>query len=397
MLNRDCHESLDWGNKAVELAQQFGETITLASAYNTVGAALLFIDYERGRETVLTSLRIAGGLRDGGVGVAEAYSMLGSGAGELFDFTTAQRYLTEGLAFAIQHDLDRMAGYMEAWIALIDTYRGNWDAAGDRATSLLPRLQPGSTNRITALIALIRLRIRRGDPGVTELLEEASALGHRSGTLQRLAPVCILSAEHAWMTNDVERVIKETDPAFRLAIQKRHPWFVGELAYWRWKAGEPVDPATVTIVARPYALQFTGNWHEAGDAWMALDCPHEAARAYMDGDHEAQLHALDIFMRLTAKPMIERLRGAMLGRGASNIPRGPRPSTRANPAGLTGREMKVLALVAEGRSNRDIARHLSRSLRTVEHHIAAILGKLTANTRTEAVSAANRLGLLNPK
>ena len=76
------------------------------------------------------------------------------------------------------------------------------------------------------------------------------------------------------------------------------------------------------------------------------------------------------------------------------MPRGPRPSTRANPAGLTARERDVLAVLAEGSSNQEIAARLFLSPRTVENHVAAILAKLGAATRADAVSAARSLGIL---
>ena len=83
-------------------------------------------------------------------------------------------------------------------------------------------------------------------------------------------------------------------------------------------------------------------------------------------------------------------------RGAANLPRGPRPATRENPAQLTARELEVLDLVADGLRNRDIAERLFLSPRTVDHHVSAILRKLGARTRGEAGAAAIRLGLRQP-
>jgi DNA-binding CsgD family transcriptional regulator len=60
-------------------------------------------------------------------------------------------------------------------------------------------------------------------------------------------------------------------------------------------------------------------------------------------------------------------------------------------AQLTDREIQVLDLVAEDLRNTDIAARLFISRRTVEHHVAAILGKLGVNTRHEAVRAAVQL------
>jgi DNA-binding NarL/FixJ family response regulator len=80
-------------------------------------------------------------------------------------------------------------------------------------------------------------------------------------------------------------------------------------------------------------------------------------------------------------------------RGARGLPRGPRPSTRENAAGLTPRELEVLALLAEGLRNADIAVRLVVSPRTVDHHVGTILRKLAVRTRAQAGAEAVRLGL----
>jgi ATP/maltotriose-dependent transcriptional regulator MalT len=62
---------------------------------------------------------------------------------------------------------------------------------------------------------------------------------------------------------------------------------------------------------------------------------------------------------------------------------------------LTTREHDVLALVADGLSNREIASRLSISDHTVKFHLASIFGKLGASTRTEAVQRGLRLGVID--
>ncbi len=74
--------------------------------------------------------------------------------------------------------------------------------------------------------------------------------------------------------------------------------------------------------------------------------------------------------------------------------RGPRASTSANPAGLTRRELEVLGLLADGARNAQIAERLVLSPKTVGHHVSAILRKLNAATRTEAVAEAGRKGMI---
>lgn len=392
MLNRDYADAVTWGEKAIALAERFQDMEILAAAYNCVGAAMMFVDYARGCEHVETSLQIAGRLADGGARVADAHVMLGTASGEIYKLAEANRFLMEGIAFARAHDLDRLAGYMEAWQALVDVYQGRWEDAGERAIAVLAREVSGSTNRVMALVALGRLRTRRGDPGAGAVLDEALALATQTGTLQRIAPVRCTRAEAAWLADDLPGVRREASAAFELARAKGHPWFLGELAYWLWRSGDLTDAPAAC--AAPYVLQIGERWREAAAAWEALGCPYEEARALAEGDEAARRQALATFDRLGASPMADRLRREMRAAGVQAIPRGPRSSTRGNPAGLTEREVEILSLVAKGWSNARIAERLSRSPRTVEHHLEAILAKLEVGSRGEAVEVARDRAIL---
>ncbi len=64
-------------------------------------------------------------------------------------------------------------------------------------------------------------------------------------------------------------------------------------------------------------------------------------------------------------------------------------------AGLTPREIEVLNLMAEGASNKTIARRLEISVHTVKFHVGSLLDKLDAAGRTDAVAHAARLGVIN--
>ena len=75
------------------------------------------------------------------------------------------------------------------------------------------------------------------------------------------------------------------------------------------------------------------------------------------------------------------------------IARGARPSTRERPYGLTTRELQVLQLLCMGLRNAEIAQWLSRSVRTVDHHLAAVFIKLGVDSRVAAIQVAQRAGL----
>ena len=107
--------------------------------------------------------------------------------------------------------------------------------------------------------------------------------------------------------------------------------------------------------------------------------------------------ARDQLQALGAHPAAAIVARRLRVRGARGVTRGPRPTTRESPAGLTARETEVLRLVADGLRNAELARRLFLSPRTVGHHVSSILHKLEVDTRGEAVAAARQLGLLQDR
>lgn len=394
MLNRDYHEAIAAAEKAIALAGD-ADRHTLAHAYETLGAATMFLDYGRGCDLLRKSMAIARHLSDGGAGVADAYLMLSTASGELFELQAADAFLEDGIAFARARDLDRQAGYMEAWAAVCDVYRGRWSAAAERIERVLTADGQASTGRVMALVALGRLRTRRGDPGADGVLDEALELAQRSGTLQRLAPACLARAEAAWLRNDTTGMLAELDRVEALARAKSHPWFVGELSFWRRQANG--GEAMLQGCAPPFRLQLQGRWQDAARDWRERGCPYEEARALAAGDEAAHRAALAILDGLGAAPLARRVRDAMHARGFKAVPRGPIQTTRANPAGLTRRELEVLQLLALGLRPAQIATRLSRSVRTVDHHVESLYGKLDVSNRKQALARAQSLGLMGEK
>jgi DNA-binding CsgD family transcriptional regulator len=389
MLERDYAQSIEWGGRAIALARSLGEALIRDRAELATGAALLFVDLDAGRRRLLAlaeQRRAAGSPH----GVCSVLGMIGSGCGELMRLPEAEGYLREALALAEAHDLNGL--YPAAWLALCLMLRGRWDEAASRALEVTTREHDSDMSRLMALLALARVRLRRGDPGVAEALHEARTLAYGSGTLQRLAPTACARAEAAFQRGDLAAVRDEVSVALPLARAKGHPWFVGELSYWLWRAGGAV-PATAGC-AEPYALEIAGCWRDAAQAWLRVGCPYEHARALSLGDAEARQQALAAFDALGAAPAAEALRRQLREAGVRGVARGPRPSTRAHPVGLTAAETRILALLAEGLRNADIAARIHRSVRTVDHHVAAVLAKLGAATRHEAIVRARREGWL---
>jgi DNA-binding CsgD family transcriptional regulator/tetratricopeptide (TPR) repeat protein len=388
MLSRDNYDAIPWGEKAVALARALGDDETLALGLNMIGTSYTMAgEIDRGIPFLLQSLEVAerNGLEDR---IAQGYLMLGSGLAEMYELEPGEHYLREHIAFAEEHELD--GSYTRAWLAAVHVYRGRWSEGAALAADVLPRSQT-AVSRITALVALARVRARRGDPGAQEALDEALELARPGGHLQRLGHVHAARSECAWLAGDGARTADEARAVYPLALDKRHLWFAGELAYWQWRAGA-LDDAPDWI-GEPYRLQLAGEPRAAAEAWRARGLPYEAARALADADEPAALPELD---RLGALPAAKQLRERLRELGRP-VPRGPRPATRANPAALTARELEILRLVAEGLRNGDVAERLVLSRRTVDHHVSAILRKLDVRTRGEAAAAAAELDLLQDR
>ena len=390
MLNRDCEESMRWSRKAIELLRERGDRARLADVLSVLGTAMMFIDFDAGYRQMEEALALAMA-ENASTTAAVAMLNLGSAAGELMQLAVAERWLRRAIDFADERELDAFRNYSNAWLALCELQTGRWADAAERAAELIERPGSSAIVRVMALVALGRVRMRRGDAAAQAVLDEALPLAGSSETLQRIAPVRAARAEAAYARGDLAAVAMEAQAALALAQRHRHAWFIGELAFWCWRAGVlDVAPAGC---AEPYSLQITGQWREAAVAWAQLGCPFEQARALADGDAQAQQDAIAILERLGARPAAERLRRELREAGVRGVVRGARESTRAHSHGLTTRELQVLALLCEGLRNAEIAQRLSRSVRTVDHHVAAVFAKLGVDSRVAAVQAAQRAGL----
>jgi DNA-binding CsgD family transcriptional regulator len=240
------------------------------------------------------------------------------------------------------------------------------------------------------------LRARRGDPGAWDVLDEARDLALGTGESQRIGPVASARAEALWLEGREERIDEETARALELILEGADAWEAGALAVWRWRAG--LTNGLPQELSAPAQATIAGDHEAAARAWEERGCRYDAALARADsGDEQALRLAHDAFVELDAAPAAALVARRLRELGARGLPRGPRRTTRANPAGLTARQTEILTLVAAGLRNAEIAARLHVTSKTVEHHVSAILQKLGARTRAEAGVQAVSLGLVAPK
>jgi DNA-binding CsgD family transcriptional regulator len=386
----DRRQAVVWARRALQLSAQVGEAETaiharrvLASEHPDGG-----IEFE---ERILEEAERAGLV---GVVGSVFYSLVAT-ALSVRRYDLAARHLATGMEYCGDHGLELVRLYLLAHQARLHLDQGRWEQAAETARSVLCIPRASITPRIMALVVLGLVRARRGDPGHRPLLDEAWALAEPTGVLTRLGRVAAGRAEAAWLGADRDGVASATEPALPLASE-RWPALADELAVWRRRAGlnsgAPLQPDGI------YGLQLAGKWDAASALWAEAGCPYEAALALCDTEDEAALRrALEDLQRLEARPAVAIVTRRLRERGVISLPRGPNFATRQNQYGLTGRELEVLALVNEGFQNSQIADHLVVSVRTVDHHVEAILRKLGARTRADARAMVTSAGIAVPR
>lgn len=371
------------GSAALSLATELGDERTMVNAFCITANVEFQLGERPDLDAVIERAAELGHQSEiGGV-----YSHISGAAMNQRRYDLAAPYISTGLEYCIDRGLELYRLYLLAHQARMLLDLGQWSEAATAAQGVLAIRRTSTTPRILALVVLALVRARRGDPGRWPLLDEAWELAAGTGELPRLGPVAAAKAEVAWLDGDVEGVASATGDVLPLALQRQAGFVIGDLASWRRRAGLAFS---VVGAAPPYQLEPA----QESASWDVLSCPYEAALALADADdNDLLLEALERLQRLGAKPaaiVTARLRD----RGAPKVPRGPRPSTQANAANLTARELEVLTLLSDGLRNADIAGRLVISRRTVDHHVSRILGKLDASTRSEAGAEARRLGII---
>ena len=378
-------EAIETAEQAIALARDAGDAAVLSHALNNRGSARWMMgDLATGRRDLDESLRVA--LAAGETEHAcRAYVNL---VWELFrDLRPAEAvvYLDEGMELAERAEHIAFLQYLSVGRGIVELAGARWSAAIEAASVGLESSRP---IRCAALTVIGRAKVRTGQ-SAADLLDECWDLARGLDELQRMGPAAVVVCEDAWLRGDLGRIRKIALPVYELASGRDHRT-QAELAMWLGRAGERVPVARPD---HPYALQLAGRWQDAMKAWEDAGYPYERAAALAESPDPAdQLAAVAELDLLGAVPLAQRIRRRLRAEG-TRVPRGPAAATREHPAGLTERQQEVLALLAEGLTNAEIADRLVLSVRTAANHVAAVLEKLGVHSREEAVARSRDLGI----
>jgi DNA-binding CsgD family transcriptional regulator len=381
--------------RASELARQAGDEATHVHALINASAARLLQGDLTGQAGLLAAHRQADAIGLMDEAARALINLCGVLADELVGYVTTAPIADRTVAYAEMHDLDGYTAIARTFRAGIRFNRGDWDGALADADVGIRAKRSGSSTIALAYAVRGRIEAARGSDEARTTLDEAARLAEEYGEPQHLIPVMAARSEYFHLRKDLKAARAEARRGLRATrdLPALFPYRLGEFAYRLWRTG--ADDPPPPDIAEPYRLMIDGDWAAAAAAWDRRGAVYLRAEALALGDETAANEALTILDRLGAAQVAANLRGELRRRGVRNVRRGPRSATRANAACLTSRQVDVLALLAQGLSNSDIAAHLTLSTRTVDHHVAAILDKLDAGNRAQAVSAAHRLGLLS--
>jgi ATP/maltotriose-dependent transcriptional regulator MalT len=387
---QDDAASQRWATLARELAESIGDEQVAVHALTTLALAEIYPESPRGVAKLEEALRRAraADLAEDTIRILINLVEIGR---DMLRLDLAERYADEAVAFLRDHEFELYRHHLSGRIAQIALARGRWDAAETEARTLLAGSTRSSQARVHALEVLGRLAARRGRPDAWSILDEGMRTAG-PGEFQEICPLHAARAEAAWLQGDRQTAGDVAETGYRLAIGSGAPFWYSELSFWAWRTGRLARLPDGTDAA--YVLHVTGALRAAASRWSQMGWPYQQAEALADSDDQSDLReSLEILQALGAGALAGQVAQRLRDLGAERIPRGPRPSTRANPAGLSRRELEVLALIREGARNTEIADRLVLSPKTVDHHVSAVLRKLGVRDRDAARREAERLGL----
>jgi DNA-binding CsgD family transcriptional regulator/tetratricopeptide (TPR) repeat protein len=390
-------ETLHWCQNAIDLAKEMEDHEVLSHALNNLGTVLLMYDEPDGEKKLNQSLAVAleNNLHEH---VARAYTNLSTGFFTSKSYKKAFAAFDAGLKYCEAHDLDSWRYYMlsDKCGLLLET--GDWSEAETLALALYSNSIHPNIVRIGLIKVLALLNIRRGKfEEAARLISEGKKLAVPTREAHRIITILCAELELCWIKGDPIPASEITAAENTLFPEKQNSWHYTQLAYWKHKCGVLGDEESAANFNGPFQFECQGNWQAAIEQWNESGSVYEYALALFQGDEEQQRISLKILNTLGASATYAMLKSKLKLNGVLKIPRGPRESTKKNPAHLTDRQINVLTLLHEGLQNNEIADRLFVSPKTVEHHISAILSKLEVNSRSKAVLQAQKLGIFTPK
>ncbi len=363
---------------------------------------------------------------------AEIYQRLADALEHTGDYAAAKETYDEAFGFCAANALEPTAQLCLACLTAVLRHAGDWDRAVALCRQVIASSEASLHARAVATGMLgsilgLRGQARRARPLLLESLTLARRIELAAMELLATWGLAIVdqtegatesAAGHCWSI--VERWKQTEDRHYAVSPLRWATTFFAEsgdgagartcaaaLAQIATDAGQDEAMSALSHALGETALldgsaeQAAGQFARALALLRGVDAPFDraeserraaAALAMIGRREEAVEHLVAAHRtarRLGARPLVERVTDSLTALGE-------RAERRPGNSSLTRREVEVVRLVAMGHTNREIARELFLSPRTVEMHVGSILLKLDCRSRADAARRASELGLLVP-
>ena len=411
-LASDHAAMLEHAGEAIELARRFGASDLELVGVSLAGLALVYgVRIREGMTRLDEAMAAAMGGEIGDLwSIADVYCNTLLACERAGDFERADQWCRVVDEFSRNRGCEPMFPFCHVTSGYILMATGRWEEAEQELQLAVDAFTAGHrAMRVLAIGRLADLRIRQGR------IEEARAL--LDGYLEHpmaLRPVVrllVADGEAAFAAAMIERRLSDVGTASMLAapllilavdahLAIRDTQKAGEASKALKALAKASEQAVLHAEAAFAAARVTrasggaaaGAFERALGMFSGLDLPYETAAVRLElaeaiADERPAVARGEARLALAAFDHLGAARDA--DRAAELVRRlggGTRPGRRRN-ATLTGREEEVLELVAAGLSNREISERLYLSVKTVEHHVSRILGKLGLRSRSEAAAA----------
>jgi DNA-binding NarL/FixJ family response regulator len=419
-------EALALLREALDIAEEAGDPECLCLAYTNLSSILG--SYCRFEEAVSVALEGAEVARRLGLELVNGLWCIANAAENLIDlgrFDEADRISAGALEYDVR---DTTAAVVHLQRADLTARQGRHEAA-ERHLALASELGASSYSlelraveaNVAALVALQRGDAREAGARCAEVLVLAAAGDDEMSAARLLSLGLRAQADLAERARARRRPEDETR-ARTAADAMQDTWrrLLAALGPGRTPSPE-VEAHAATATAERARLEGRSDpqpWAAAQGAWDELNMTHHAtyarwrraeallaahgpraeAAALLAEAHSACVVMSAQPLRADIEALARRARielGAAAPSADAREPTPPREQSAAEALGLTARELDVLVLLADGRTNRQIAEALYISVKTAAVHVSSILRKLDATTRTQAATIALHAGLLD--
>ena len=380
----DAAEARRLWDRAARIADELGGDVVLRSTASIGAAVARLLDGDvQGRADLLAASDVGLAHRLDNLATTPMSNLCHYDVeqGRLAD---AEESVAHALRISEERDTPSCTAFQRGVRARLRLVQGRWAEAEQDARTVLGSVDL-PLGQLWPHLVLGMLMARRDGTPANPHLDELWRLVNNLDNPGMVAAAAAALAENAWIIRRPDTRLD--DPLVTGLFTRTYAGQDAALApLRRWSrrladAGlPPVGPTTAGVAPDPEPVPEAQPYEQALALWDA-------------GSTDDLLAALPLLDALDARAVAALVRARLRDAGVSNVPRGQLAATRANPAGLTARQLDVLALLADGLSNADIAARLVISPKTADHHVSAILTKLDVRSRGEAATVARRLGI----